>query len=219
MTQDTLMQIGIWAVPVLFSIVVHEVSHGWVAQKLGDHTAASMGRLTLNPLNHIDLLGTIILPLIGIVLGGFVFGWAKPVPVNPYNFYQHVNIRKGMMWVALAGPTSNFVLAFIGAFLLVGAQYFFPSEFLMFVASAFIWINIYLALFNLLPIPPLDGSKIIMGILPPYRFDAFLLKMERFGFFILIFLLMTGAFSLLLIPARWIYQLFLWVPHTLFGLL
>ncbi len=219
MGHDTLMQIGIWAVPVLFSIVVHEVSHGWVAQKLGDNTAAAMGRLTLNPIHHIDILGTVILPLIGIVMGGFVFGWAKPVPVNPYNFYQHINIRKGMMWVALAGPVSNLILAFIGSFLLVATQYVFPSEFLVFLAGAFVWINIYLALFNLVPIPPLDGSKILMGILPSYRFDSFFLKMERFGFFILIALLMTGAFSLLLIPARWIYALFIWVPQTLFSLL
>lgn len=219
MGHDTLMQIGIWAVPVLFSIVVHEVSHGWVAQKLGDNTAAAMGRLTLNPINHIDILGTVVLPLIGIVMGGFVFGWAKPVPVNPYNFYQHINIRKGMMWVALAGPVSNLVLAFAGSFLLVATQYFFPNEFLVFLASAFVWINIYLALFNLVPIPPLDGSKILMGILPAYRFDSFLMKMERFGFFILIALLMTGAFSLLLIPARWIFQLFIWVPHALFSLI
>jgi len=219
MGHDTLMQIGIWAVPVLFSVVVHEVSHGWVARRLGDYTAEDAGRLTLNPLHHIDLLGTVILPLIGIVMGGFVFGWAKPVPVNPYNFYPYVSIRKGMMWVALAGPLSNLILAFLGSFLLVATQQFFPSEFLMFLASAFVWINIYLALFNLIPIPPLDGSRILMGILPPYRFDAFFMKIERVGFFILIILLMTGAFSLLLIPARWIYTLFLWVPHTLFSLL
>lgn len=219
MGNETLVQIGIWAVPVLFSIVVHEVSHGWVAQKLGDNTAAAMGRLTLNPLNHVDILGTVILPLIGIVMGGFVFGWAKPVPVNPYNFYQHINIRKGMMWVALAGPVSNLVLAFLGGFLLVAAQQFFPSDFVVFLASAFVWINIYLALFNLIPIPPLDGSKILMGILPPYRFDEFFLRMERFGFFILIALLMTGTFSLLLVPARWIYDLFLWVPQMLFSLI
>ncbi|HSA34766.1 MAG TPA: site-2 protease family protein [bacterium] len=206
-----------WAVPVLFSIVVHEVSHGWVAQKLGDNTAASMGRLTLNPIHHIDILGTVVLPLIGIIAGGFIFGWAKPVPVNPYNFYQHVNLRKGMMWVALAGPASNLALAFVGSFVLVATQSFFPNEFAIFLLNAFVWINIYLAMFNLMPIPPLDGSKILQGILP-YRFDRAFMNIERYGFFILIILLMTGAFSLLLSPARLIHELFLWIPQTIFSM-
>lgn len=218
MGNDTLMQIGIWAVPVLFSIVVHEVSHGWVAQKLGDNTAASMGRLTLNPIHHIDILGTVVLPLIGIIAGGFIFGWAKPVPVNPYNFYQHVNLRKGMMWVALAGPASNLILAFAGSFVLVATQLFIPNEFAVFLLNAFVWINIYLAMFNLMPIPPLDGSKILMGF-TPYKYDQFFMNVERYGFFILIILLMTGAFSLLLIPARLIHSLFLWIPQTLFSMI
>jgi Zn-dependent protease len=112
-----LIKILIFAIPVLFSIIIHEVSHGWIAYKLGDDTAKRMGRLTLNPIPHIDPLGTIVLPLIMIIANGPVFGWAKPVPVNPNNFRQSVNIRSGMMWVGLAGPVSNLILAFISSFI------------------------------------------------------------------------------------------------------
>ena len=104
---NVIMRVVMWAVPVVFSIVVHEVSHGWMAYRLGDDTAKRMGRLTLNPVSHIDPMGTVILPLIMIIMGGPVFGWAKPVPFNPYNFKRNVNIRTGAMWVALAGPGSN----------------------------------------------------------------------------------------------------------------
>ncbi len=218
MDNDKLMQILIWVVPVLFSIVIHEVSHGWVASKLGDQTAKVMGRLTLNPIHHIDILGTIVIPLIGIIAGGFVFGWAKPVPVNPYNFYQHINVRKGMMWVALAGPASNFILAFAASFVLVGSQMFFPNDFVLWLMSALVWINIYLAIFNLIPIPPLDGSKILMGF-TPYKYDEFFMKVERYGFFILIFLLVTDLIKFLLMPAQWIFQLFIWVPQTIFSMI
>ena len=127
MSIDVLMRVVIWAVPVLFSIVVHEVSHGWMAHRLGDDTAKRMGRLTLNPLPHIDPMGTVILPLIMIIMGGPVFGWAKPVPFNPYNFNRNVNIRNGTMWVALAGPGSNVILAFIFSFVFIAIQQFFSS--------------------------------------------------------------------------------------------
>ena len=132
---DVLVRLVIWAFPVLFSIVIHEVSHGWVAYKLGDETAKRMGRLTLNPLPHVDLVGTVILPFIMIVLGGPVFGWAKPVPFNPLNFRRSVNIRNGIMWVALAGACSNLLLAFLFSFILVLIQIFFsgfPSLFYFF---------------------------------------------------------------------------------------
>ena len=141
---NVLMRVFIWAVPVLFSIVIHEVSHGWMAYRLGDDTAKTMGRLTLNPVPHIDPMGTVILPLIMIIMGGPVFGWAKPVPFNPYNFNRNVNVRSGAMWVALAGPGSNLCLAFISSFIFVAVQKFFsglPPLILTQLAQALIFIK------------------------------------------------------------------------------
>jgi Zn-dependent protease len=225
MSIDVVMRVVIWAVPVLFSIVVHEVSHGWMAYRLGDDTAKRMGRLTLNPFPHIDPMGTVILPLIMIYMGGPVFGWAKPVPFNPYNFNRNVNIRNGTMWVALAGPGSNLILAFIFSFVFVAIQQFFPglpsvngfsiSQF----AQVFILINLFLASLNLIPIPPLDGSKILMRFLPP-TYDRYFLMLERYGFFILIILLATGVFSrIILAPVKFLYTIFLLIPTFLFGLI
>ncbi len=216
MNTETLIRIGIWAVPVLFSIIVHEVSHGYMAYKLGDPTAKMMGRLTLNPIPHLDIVGTVILPIMMIVMGGPVFGWAKPVPFNPFNFYQHVNHRKGTMLVALAGPLSNFTLAFIAGFFLFLSYRYTGNSSLTMLIDAFIYINLYLAVFNLIPIPPLDGSKILMGILPA-KYDYLFLKIERYGFFILIFLLMTGAIRALLYPVGLLRNLFLFIPSLIFG--
>ena len=214
---DVISKIAIWVVPVLFSIVIHEVAHGWVAYRLGDPTAKYMGRLTLNPIPHIDPLGTIILPLILIVLGGPVFGWAKPVPFNPQNFHPHVNIRRGSMWVALAGPGSNLILAFIASFVLVFLRKFIPlpaAAYMFF--SAFVGINLFLALLNLVPIPPLDGSKILWGFLPP-KYDPYFMMLERYGFFILVILLASGALShIVLPPFEFLFTLFLAIPQFLF---
>lgn len=214
----------IWAVPVLFSIVIHEVSHGWMANRLGDDTAKRMGRLTLNPLPHIDLIGTVILPLVLIVMGGPAFGWAKPVPFNPYNFNRHVNPRSGAMWVAAAGPGSNLCLAFIASFVFVAAQRFLSDlPLIVFfsmtqLAQAFIIINLVLACLNLIPVPPLDGSKILMRFLPS-QYDRYFLMMERYGFLILVILLATGAFSSLVWgPVKFLYGIFLLVPTVIFGL-
>ena len=127
MVSSPLVRVAIWAVPVLFSIVVHEVAHGWMAYRLGDDTAKRMGRLTLNPLTHIDIIGTIILPLMMMALGGPVFGWAKPVPFNPNNFYAKVDPRKGTLLVALSCPGSNLVLAFVSSFIFVALQKFLST--------------------------------------------------------------------------------------------
>ncbi|MFC1824460.1 site-2 protease family protein [Thermodesulfobacteriota bacterium] len=222
---DILFRVMIWAVPVLFSVVVHEVSHGWIAYRLGDPTAKNMGRLTLNPIPHIDPMGTIILPLILIVMGGPVFGWAKPVPFNPYNFRRDVDIRNGTMWVAVAGPGSNLLIAFVFSFVFVAAQKFltgFPPliyhSIIMF-AQALIFINLVLASVNLIPIPPLDGSKILMRFLPP-KYHPHFLMLERYGFIILIILFATGVFARVIsVPVEFLYSVFLLIPTLLFSVI
>jgi Zn-dependent protease len=222
---DVLMRVVMWAVPVVFSIVVHEVSHGWMAYRLGDDTAKRMGRLTLNPVPHIDPMGTVILPLIMIVMGGPVFGWAKPVPFNPHHFRRNVNVRSGAMWVALAGPGSNLGIAFIFSFILIAAQKLllgFPSVIYLSItqlAQAFIVINLVLASLNLIPIPPLDGSKVLMRFLPP-AYDGYFLMIERYGFLILLILLATGVFSSLVwAPVEFLFRIFLFIPRLLFGVI
>ncbi len=172
---------------ILAALTVHEFSHGWAAYKLGDDTAKKMGRLTLNPIAHLDPIGTIMLFV-------FYFGWAKPVPVNPYNFRG--NIRHGMIWVALAGPLSNIVFAAVlgTAFrILVATGALGNSTFLISAFTFAIFINLMLAFFNLIPIPPLDGSKIVEGLLPVRYLPAWA-NFERYGFFILIGIIMAGRF-------------------------
>jgi len=199
MNQLTLMQrIVVWILPVIFAITVHEVAHGWVAKKYGDNTASSLGRLTLNPIKHIDWVGTIILPGLLLLTGtGFIFGWAKPVPVDTRNFK---NPRKDMAVVALAGPISNLLMALAWALLariavLIGIE--FISTPIIYMGVAGISINLVLALINLLPIPPLDGSRVLTGILPNYwawRYN----QLERYGFIILLILLYTRVLNAVL---------------------
>ncbi|MDO8579689.1 MAG: site-2 protease family protein [bacterium] len=185
---------------LLFSVVIHEISHGYAALALGDHTAEYAGRLTLNPIKHIDLVGTIILPIISLMLpGSFLFGWAKPVPYNPYNLR---NQRWGEAIVAVAGPASNILLALIFGFFI--RFYLIPNDLLAsgagVICQVIVMVNIVLAVFNLIPIPPLDGSKIISSILPR-GFMRIRQSMERFGFFgVIIFLLFIWQFFAPLIP-------------------
>jgi Zn-dependent protease len=202
-------RIVVWILPVVFAITVHEVAHGWVAKLYGDKTADQQGRLTLNPIKHIDLVGTLILPgLLLITFSGFIFGWAKPVPVDARNFK---NPKKAMMMVALAGPLSNLLMAIGWALLArlgvaIGIEYITMP--LIYTGIAGITINLVLALINLLPIPPLDGSRIISGLLPDYWAWQFN-RLERFGFLILILLLATNALSLILAyPMYYVQQLF-----------
>jgi len=182
------------AVPLLYSIIFHELAHGWVAWKMGDPTAKQMGRLSLNPLKHLDPIGTLMLLAFG-------FGWAKPVPVN------FANIRKsrgGLILVSSAGIVVNMMLAFAAVFLLQ-----FSSLYSNKVAATMLYymaqINIILAAFNLLPIPPLDGSKILMGFLS-FRAQQVFSRLEPFGFFIIIALLYIGALNPLIDFFRWIIQ-------------
>jgi len=201
MNELTLLQrIVVWILPVIFAITVHEVAHGWVAKKYGDNTASILGRLTLNPIKHIDLFGTIILPGILLLTGtGFIFGWAKPVPVDPRNFK---NPRRDMAIVALAGPISNLLMAIGWALVArlgvtIGAQTEVISLPLIYTGIAGISINLVLALINLLPIPPLDGSRILTGILSNYWAWQYN-RLERFGFIILVVLLYTNVLGSIL---------------------
>ncbi len=199
MNQLTLMQrIVVWILPVIFAITVHEVAHGWIAKKYGDNTASAQGRLTLNPIKHIDLVGTILLPGLLLLTGtGFIFGWAKPVPVDARNFK---NPRKDMAIVALAGPISNLLMALAWALLariavMIGVE--FISVPIIYMGVAGISINLVLALINLLPIPPLDGSRVLTGILPSYWAWKYN-QLERYGFIILLILLYTRILNAVL---------------------
>ena len=196
-------KIGVMAPPIIFAIVLHEVAHGWVANRLGDHTARDMGRLTLNPLSHIDLFGTILMPLLlfWATNGRMVFGYAKPVPINPYNFQ---NPKKGMALSSLAGPGINLVMAISFAVILrlvlpAIAQitprdawnWFGPPLVLM--CQSGVIINVVLGVLNMIPIPPLDGSRVVYWLLPDKQ-AALYYQLERYGFVILMFLL---AFNIL----------------------
>jgi Zn-dependent protease len=199
MFEGSIQRILLIAPPILLALTVHECAHAWVANRMGDPTAKMLGRITLNPLKHLDPVGTLAFFLSGM------FGWARPVPVNPRYFK---NISKGMMVVALAGPLSNIMLAIIFAiihmvFLLLGPSLMAgmpavskPLD-IMIVYS--IQVNISLAIFNMIPVPPLDGSRVLSHLLPPDKAFAFS-KIEPYGFYILIFLIMSGATQRIIFP-------------------
>jgi Zn-dependent protease len=167
---------------LLFSIVIHEVAHGSVAYSLGDSTAKDAGRLTLNPISHLDPIGSIILPIFLIFLGGPIIGWAKPVPINPYNFNDQ---KWGEVKVSIAGPLANFSLALIFGLLVMFVN--LPESFLV-VSLLVIFYNVVLGLFNLIPIPPLDGSHILFNLLGD-KAIGLRRVLEQYGFFLLLFLI------------------------------
>lgn len=211
MSFNTVQQVAVWVLPVLFAITVHEVAHGWVAKKLGDPTAMMMGRLTLNPFKHIDPIGTVLVPLILLLLpGGFIFGWAKPVPVTWKNLR---NPKKDMALVAIAGPVANLLMAIFWAIvlkigILLSVQS--DSQFMFLVAAgiAGIFINAILMILNLLPLPPLDGGRILVSVLPgPLAWKVS--RLEPYGFFILVALLATGILGIIIGPP------ILWLIATL----
>ena len=201
MELNTIQMIAVWALPVLFAITAHEAAHAYAAKKLGDPTAFMLGRMTFNPLKHIDPIGTILLPLLCVLLpGGFLFGYAKPVPVD---FNRLKNPRRDMRWVAAAGALANFVMAFFWALMfsfatssLNGNSFQLP---LALMSQAGIQINVVLMVLNLLPIPPLDGGRIAVSLLP-HQQASMLSKVEPYGFFILIGLLVTGLLGTILAP-------------------
>ncbi len=188
--------IAVWAIPVLFAITLHEVAHGWMANKLGDGTARMLGRLSLNPIKHIDPFGTVLLPVLLILMNSpIIFGAAKPVPVDMRNFK---NPRRGMAIVALAGPLANIIMALFWVAIFSISPLLIANEAILEgivrMALAGILINLVLFTFNLIPIPPLDGGRILAAFVPPNVSDM-LDKIEPFGFFIVIGLVLLGAFE------------------------
>ncbi len=206
-TAQLIQTIALAAIPILFAITLHEAAHGYVARHFGDMTAYQQGRISLNPLRHIDPVGTILFPLMTLWLGGILFGWAKPVPVN---FGALRNPKKDMLWVALAGPASNLVMALGWAILYKMAWLFqgnYFAEPLLGMAEWGIRINVILMVLNLLPLPPLDGGRVAVSLLP-HRQAFQLSKVEPYGIFILIFLVVSGALGWILLPlVRLVYQL------------
>jgi Zn-dependent protease len=193
-SSNLIQTVLIYALPVLFAITVHEAAHGYVARWFGDNTAYMMGRMTLNPVKHIDPMGTIIMPLLlyFATSGAFLFGYAKPVPVN---FSQLRHPKRDMIWVALAGPASNFIQAILWAIVFtVLAGVGMDERFWLEMCKAGVLVNLVMWAFNLFPLPPLDGGRILVGLLPPRMAWSFS-RIEPWGFFIVMALVIAGVVS------------------------
>jgi Zn-dependent protease len=191
---NLIQTIAIYALPVIFAITVHEAAHGYVARYFGDNTAWVMGRVTLNPMKHIDLVGTIVMPVLLYVAtaGTFLFGYAKPVPVNFGNLRRP---KQQMVWVALAGPGANFLQALLWGVLLYLANGAGVTErFVLEMCRAGMLVNVVMFVFNLFPLPPLDGGRILVGLLP-WRQAQLVSRVEPWGFFIVMALVLTGVVS------------------------
>lgn len=212
---DIVYTISVWILPVLFAITLHEVAHGWVAYKLGDPTAKNQDRLTLNPIKHVDPVGTLVVPLFLAMVSPFIFGWAKPVPIEPRYFKSPM---LDMALVAVAGPASNFIMAcFWAIFILLVINTASSPETLAFLTEMGkngIIINIILMVLNLLPIPPLDGSRVLAGILPAPLARPYM-QLERFGIIIILLLLVSGILGKIMWP---LVQYFINLIGLIFGL-
>lgn len=212
----TIQQIAIWILPIIFAVTLHEASHGYIALKLGDDTAYKLGRVTANPLKHIDPVGTIIVPLVLMATTGFIFGWAKPVPVEPSRLGHP---KRDFALVALAGPMSNFLMAVFWMGLLKLSLYFAAKQIafaipLIYMSQAGVMINLVLMVLNLIPIPPLDGSRFVSYILPAPWDDRFN-RLTPYGIFIILLLIITKVLSKIMLPAIEALQLGL---MTVFGI-
>ena len=201
--EELAIKIVISAIPILLAITVHEASHGYAAKYFGDLTAEKMGRISLNPFRHIDPIGTVLLPALTLFFGGILFGWAKPVPVN---FGNLRNPKKDMLWVAAAGPASNLVMAILWSMLLGTIKYslahgsYSPAfPFLLQMCFVGVSINVVLMVLNLLPMPPLDGGRIAVSLLPNTYANK-LAQVEKYGFAILIVLMFTGVLNKIIGP-------------------
>ncbi len=222
MLELTIVQkISLWILPILLAVTVHEAAHGWVASRLGDNTARLLGRLTFNPIKHIDVIGTIIVPIVVLIISNFnfVFGWAKPVPIDSRNFK---NPRRDVALATAAGPLANLIMAILWAGLVKIGLLLLPvyssvALFLVLSANAGIVINLLLAFLNLLPIPPLDGGRILVSVLP-YKQASLLAKIEPYGFFILLILLFTNVINWIIIsPIMWsehLLKVLFHIPHN-----
>jgi Zn-dependent protease len=200
-----IQKIAVVAIPAIFAITLHEAAHGWMAGRLGDKTAQMLGRVTINPIRHIDPLGTIIVPLLMALFTPYMFGWAKPVPVNWRNFQKP---RKDMGLVALAGPSANLLMALFWAMVarvgdLLYTQFELIALPLVLMGVAGVFVNALLLVLNMLPIPPLDGGRVVNALLPP-RYSVVFSKLEPYGLFIVLALLFSGAFFYLLVPIVWL---------------
>ena len=198
---STVQLVAVAILPMLFAIIVHEVAHGWMAKRLGDSTAAMLGRLTLNPIKHIDPIGTILVPVMMIATLGIAFGWAKPVPIDYRNLR---NPKRDMVLVAAAGPAANLLMAIGWAILariaeLLPASMSFVSVPLVYMGTIGILINTLLMVFNLIPLPPLDGGRVAVGLLPT-RWSLMLSRVEPFGIMIVLVLFMTGMLEKIVWP-------------------
>ncbi len=221
---EIIQQISIMVLPLIFAVTLHEAAHAWVADKKGDPTARQLGRITMNPLSHIDLFGTVIIPLLMFVSTGFIFGYAKPVPVNPLNLRRP---KEDMAWVAAAGPGMNLILAVIsgifyrllsdpafmggGGLMGSGASFFLLPLREMFRFS--VLINVVLMIFNLIPIPPLDGGRVLVGLLPRAQ-SRLISSIEPYGMFVLVFVVFLDPFGLM---RKIVWPLVSIVSHYIFG--
>ncbi len=216
--QELIERLIFWTLLVV-SLTVHEWAHAWSAYKLGDDTAAMMGRMTFNPLVHLDMIGTVILPLLGAPIG-----WAKPVPVQPHRFRSNISMSWGMLLTAIAGPISNIVLAVLGVLLFAASTHLAAQapefvEMSTLILVQFIWLNLALAVFNMLPIPPLDGSRVLNHFMPRALRPAWE-QFQEYGFFILlgVVLLMryTGS-NALAVPIQAMFQFLIRLASPLFA--
>jgi Zn-dependent protease len=197
-----ILSIAVSLFVILFAITIHEASHGWAAMKMGDPTAQALGRVTLNPIAHIDLFGTILVPILLVVMGAPAFGWAKPVPVNPYNLK---NPRRDNLWISFAGPAANLVTSALSLVFILLLKSFVPAllrlQGLVLILYYMVLLNAFLAVFNLIPVPPLDGSGILSGLLSKSaaeRYD----RLRPYGFFIVLILIYAGALNIIIGPIK-----------------